>query len=438
MGVYTEEIKLEIRAKELWKSISNFLRADLANIWTVDIKEDLSKLASYVERIEHYLNLLEKYYDENKIEKQKNDVKELLKLLRHPKSDVRWVKYVHDDLMELTEDLDEETVREIREMTSKASFGLGLSDVIGAKEEFTAEKVAIITEEVLKFFRKQGIRLKKVPRIKITHEICKFNPHALALVLIELEGYREMLAHPLVKELTKKFYSEVYGIPITDEALEELSIQLLSDLERMYKLYSFRNTDIMIFQPFFMNINTAKAFLAHELWHLIELQELGRLSFLIKEGTATYVQQFYSNGDLRNQLAEANNFYSFLYGGVGEIVSHYIGHTKRHRGNKFIDFIKRKKPLLKLLDLGVRAHIEHTAKQYLDRLFPKFIKTERNSLFNLKTFTSRKREFHLLRGNLNKPTLIKVYQLIGCPKFADLLSKSNVDKFLGALKRIGY
>ncbi len=435
----TPEIELEIRAKELWHEIESFLTTDLAYIWTPKIKKDIKKITGILQRIEHYLIPLSNSYSptDSSYEKKRKTIEELLEHLRHPLADKQWVIYIHDRLMELTSPLNAREVQRIK--NSQKSISTVWMQAISPQnhadippELISAAETEIskALSEILLFYRTEGTPLKIIPKIKTVNEFCKFNPALLAVTIAEQKTYLEMVSSRYFLRLMTVFYAEVCGIILTPEVLAEFTKKGVENLSRIGMVYGFSDADILVFRPLLQNPTALKTTLAHELWHLIELEKFGTVDFLIREGTATYAQYYFENCPIPAE--PAYKLFYFLYNEIGKMV-------EKHIATLPLDEVRRsQKPLKRLLSKKVRKEILRSTQEQFEQFVPRFLWWESRQLDMLYLMTASHREFHLLRGNLTKERLVYVYRLRGYPAFAELLLKSNTQRFLDAFRKIGF
>ncbi len=89
--------------KAYWEEILNYLKKDLAYIWTDDVKKYFAGLESEVKKIAFVMRKLNSHYRKNKIsyETEIDYIKHFIQNINRIEAKKEWVKHIHDDLVKI-------------------------------------------------------------------------------------------------------------------------------------------------------------------------------------------------------------------------------------------------------------------------------------------------------------------------------------------------
>lgn len=267
-------------------------------------------------------------------------------------------------------------------------------------------------EKVLNFYESRGITLSYHPKLIYVDEVFPEMPQ-IAAIKDELVP---ILFFP--KELIKIIWYEFYEIRLSNDAVDDL----IKAIEDKIPYSNTRPTDekkIVLFKPFKKYINISDEIIAHEVWHLIEIERgVFYKHSLIAEGTATYAMIEFV-GKEYSFSGKCENLITMLYNGAANIVKKYVENSRN--------------PLKEMLNEKIRNEIQHeligTIKSFL---------TQRKNI-ELKEIKSVLEKFPEFGELFKEPTpkkIISFYEKIGARKFADELRNQNLEKLIEYYRKI--
>jgi hypothetical protein len=193
------------------------------------------------------------------------------------------------------------------------------------------------------FFKKHGIELKKMPRVKYLEMRCPMNEAYAGVANIDIESMKRLVGVTGVAVMRTSY--DLFDLTFGDDAASE-SIEIMQN--RLNELYDrtpmFKDgEDIDLFSPIRDLMDKLDSVMVHECWHLIESEQGAIVEEpLIREATATYIQNYFRGKSCANPTVE--NYFDVIYHLGAAIVEEELEGSKN--------------PLASLLKPAVRKRIE--------------------------------------------------------------------------------
>ncbi len=146
-----------------WIDVSNYLRKDLANVWSDEVKRDFEGIKKETQRIAFILERLHNHYrtDKERYHKEISDIINFLSHLKKVKATPKWIKQIHDDLQQIINDIEEEkTIQKQRYFDiSREPYGKFLATPVGMG---IIESNKNLTESILNSLYRRILDLEKI------------------------------------------------------------------------------------------------------------------------------------------------------------------------------------------------------------------------------------------------------------------------------------
>ena len=286
-------------------------------------------------------------------------------------------------------------------------------------------------DRVLRFYESVGTPLSYEPKIKYINDISSEMPGAKANIREEYEVLDNFIDF-FSKNMMKKLWKDFYCIQISESAIEEATnIQKQPIGNTGPPKYFEKDTDIIVFRPYFENCKTKEQkdeVIAHKIWHLIEKErDVFKKHPFIVEGTANYAMKKFSGAEFQELSDNVEDLLTIMFEGAANIVRY---HAKESTN-----------PYKKILENNVRKNIQEDLMAEVNPVIGKIAKrnlenenTQKIYFYILKQIP----EFRALQGNLTAQNLSEAYKNLGANQLAEELQNKDLDKLLDSYKRLGF